>query len=329
MNNMRLAIVGSGALGSLFAAYLSAQTDLVMLGHWPAQLNKLHSSGLTMIHPGGQRTVHTFKVTDNPSTIKPISIALVLVKSYQTNRAALEISQFIADNGIGVTLQNGLGNREILANILGTERVTQGITTLGATMVKPGFVRFAGHGPTHIARSPESSHWVVKLAELMNKAGQQTSVADNVAGLVWGKLAINSGINPLTALLRVPNGFLANDRQARNLMCAATEETAAVAKALNIELPYEDASQKAIEIAKATADNRSSMLQDIQRGSQTEIESISGAIVRFGRSAGVSTPVNDEFLRLVRALPTHDPAELLSSRLDSLQALLSNRGEMT
>jgi len=326
---MRLAIVGSGALGSLFAAHLSKQTDLVMLGHWPDQINKLRSSGLTMIHPGGQRTFHTFEVTDNPSAIKPVNIALVLVKAYQTGRAARDISQFIADSGLVVTLQNGLGNRELLANILGPSRVTQGVTALGATMVEPGLVQFAGYGPTHLAQSPEASQWVEQLAEMMNESEQQAAVTGNLAGLVWGKLAINAGINPLTSLLRVPNSFLVSNSQARNLMCAAAEETAAVARALNIELPYQDASQRAIEVAQATAENRSSMLQDIQRGSQTEIEAINGAVVRYGRSAGVFTPVNDEFLRLVRVLPNHDPAKLLMSRLDSLQALMSNRGEMT
>ena len=320
---MRLAIVGCGALGSLFAAALSSHTDLVMLGHWPEQLARLRSSGLTMIHPDGGRSTHMFTVTDNPSKIGAVDLALVLVKTYQTDRAALEIKQLLSGDGLAVTLQNGLGNVDVLARVFGSGRVTQGITAVGATMQEPGVVRFAGHGPTHLAQTTEKHAAVDELAGLMNASGFETFITGDLESLAWGKLAINSGINPLTALLRVPNGYLDNDNQARELMFAAAEETAAVAQALRIDLPYPDASQRILEVAQATAENQSSMLQDVLRGSQTEIDAICGAVVRHGRSTGIPTPINAEFLRLIQALPALKPGERLVSRLEPLQALLS------
>ena len=320
---MRLAIVGCGALASIFAAHLAPRTELVMLGHWPAQLSRLGLHGLTMIHPAGNRSSHQFAVSDDPRAITTADVALVLVKSYQTERAAREIAMFLAADGLAVTLQNGLGNVELLAKFLGADRVTQGVTALGATMLEPGLVRFAGRGPTHMARSKVSSKILSELVQGMNDSGLSSSLANDLDSLVWGKLAINAGINPLTALLRVPNGFLATNTPACELMCAAAEETAAVARALNIALPYPHASQRVIEVALATAENRSSMLQDVLRGSETEIDSISGAVAKYGSSSGVPTPVNDELCRLVHALPILNSETLLTSKLDSLQALLS------
>ena len=325
---MHLAIIGSGALGSLFAAILSPSTDLVMFGHWPQQLTRLRSSGLTMIHPDGGRSTHNFRVKNDPTQIPAVDLALVLVKAYQTERTALEVKQFLAADGLAVTLQNGLGNVDILAEILGPNRVTQGITANGATMQEPGVVRFAGHGLTHLAQLEEKHAALQALAELLNAAGFETHLTNDLQSLAWGKLVINSGINPLTALLRVPNGFLANDRHARELMFAAAEETAAVAHALHINLPYLDPSQRILEVAQATAANKSSMLQDVLRGSQTEIDAICGAVVSHGQNTGIPTPINGEFLRLIKALPTVKRGEPLVSTLEPLQALLGiKRGE--
>jgi 2-dehydropantoate 2-reductase len=317
---MRLGIIGCGALGSLFAALLCAHTDLVMLGHWPAQMAGLRHSGLTLINPDGRRSTHHFQVTSDAGQVTPVEAALVLVKSYQTAAAALEIKQMLLPGGMAITLQNGLGNAETLSGVLGEDRVAQGITALGATMEEAGLVRFAGHGPTHLARPDRAPERIEELASLLRAAGLETHLAPDLNSLAWGKLVINSAINPLTALLRVPNGFLAEDEQARGLMIEAARETADVARALSITLPYSDAAQRVLEVARATAANQSSMLQDVRRGSPTEIEAINGAVVRYGRQANIPTPINQEFLRLVRSLPAHQP---IASELEILQALLN------
>jgi 2-dehydropantoate 2-reductase len=296
-----------------------------MLGHWPEQIARLRSTGLTLIHPGGRRSLHHFQVRNDPSQIPLVDLALVLVKSYQTRRAALEIKQMLAADGLAVTLQNGLGNVEILAAVLGPARVTQGITAVGATMQGPGVVRFAGHGPTHLAHNLEKPALIREFARLLDAADFETNLAADLNSLVWGKLVINAGINPLTALLRVPNGFLAENNQARTQMFAAAEETAAVAQALGISLPYPDASQRVLKVARATATNNSSMLQDILRGSQTEIKAISGEVVAHGRQIHLPTPINEEYLRLISSLPTHQPGLPITSKIEPLQKLLEQK----
>jgi 2-dehydropantoate 2-reductase len=167
-------------------------------------------------------------------------------------------------------------------------------------VLAPGRLRHAGEGPTHLALAPGLEKQLQLVAALFNTAGLKTSLVDNANSLVWGKLAINAGINPLTALLEVPNGALVEEESLRQIMSAAAREVAQVAAAQDIRLPFADAARRAAEVSRATASNRSSMLQDISRVAPTEIDAIAGEVVRFGRQLGVPTPVNEFLLQLVK-----------------------------
>jgi len=200
-----------------------------------------------------------------------------------------------------VTLQNGVGNREILAEALGAERVGQGVTALGATLLGPGRVRHAGQGATVFGAAPDRAG-MGALAELFRACGLPAELTDDLDALVWGKLVVNAGINALTALLRVPNGALADIPAARELLAEAVAEVVAVAAARGTPLPYANPLEHVLGIARATGANRSSMLQDAMRGSPTEIATINGAVVREGQRLGVPTPVNRLLTALVQAL---------------------------
>jgi 2-dehydropantoate 2-reductase len=200
-----------------------------------------------------------------------------------------------------VTLQNGLGNRETLAAELGEGRVGQGVTMLGATLLGPGRVRHAGQGPTIFGAAPDRGG-AAALAGLFAACGLPAELTDDLEALVWGKLMVNAGINALSALLRVPNGALAAIPQARALAERAAGEAAAVAAARGVRLPYADPAAHALGVAQATGANRSSMLQDVLRGSPTEVDAINGAVAREGRRLGVPTPVNALLTELVAAL---------------------------
>ena len=298
---MKIVIIGSGAMGSLFACRLSSLADIVMLGTWSEQLFTVGSSGLLMQQPNGQESLHYFSTTSKPDVVGKSDVVLVLVKTWQTSRAAQQANQVLTHNGIAITLQNGLGNRQVLAAKLGESRVVQGITSEGAMMITPGVVRHAGHGLSHIAAKKGNQSLVSELVLLLNLAGFNTELVESTDSLIWGKLTVNSGINPLSALLQVPNGTLAEHIATRDLMCLAAEETAAVARAQGIPLPYESASDRVVEVAHATAQNRSSMAQDIARGTPTEIDSINGAIIRIGQSMRIETEVNQIFFSLIRS----------------------------
>jgi 2-dehydropantoate 2-reductase len=199
---------------------------------------------------------------------------------------------------VALTLQNGLGNFETLAASLGEERVAYGVTTLGASLIQPGLVRLAGDGPVTLGEHGR----IEEPAALLQKAGFQVEQVADPKSLLWGKLVINAAINPVTALLNVPNGELLKDPAAHALLQSAAREAAAVASACGIRLPYPDAVVAVESVAQRTAANYSSMLRDVQRGSPTEIDAISGAIVRAGNETGVPTPVNRTLWQLVKAL---------------------------
>ncbi|HID52696.1 MAG TPA: 2-dehydropantoate 2-reductase [Anaerolineae bacterium] len=295
---MNLTIIGIGALGSLFAARLYDVAPVTMLGHWPEQITAVSQHGLTLIQPDGRRRTYPLPITNNPADVPPADLALILVKSCQTEQAAHLAQTVLKPDGLALTLQNGLGNGEKLAAVLGQERVIQSVTSEGAAMVAPGLVRHAGHGQTHLAEQPGGA----PIVTLLRQAGFQVESNRNVASLLWGKLVVNTAINPLTAVLNVLNGYLAENEAARDIMVAAARETARVAAALGIRLPYPDAAQQALSVAQATAVNHSSMLQDIRRGAPTEIEAICGEVIRYGRLHAIPTPVNKALYHLVRAL---------------------------
>lgn len=324
---MNIAVVGVGAMGCLLGASLGGLSDVILVGHWPEQVAAIAQHGLWLEHPDGRRSHHWPRITAGIAAVGRVDVALVAVKSRQTAVAAAEIARFLAPDGLAVTLQNGLNNRATLRGVLGDRRVSLGVTSEGATVLGVAEVRHAGHGLTHFGRDEALGEAqqarLPELVELFNRAGFDTQLVDDIDGLVWGKLAVNAAINPLTALLRVPNGFLLEHEPLVALMSEAAREVAAVADAQGIALPYDDAAERAIAVARATAANRSSMLQDIQRGAPTEVEAICGAVARVGRELGVPTPVNIRLCRLVRRTQSGDPPLATAGDVTGLLRLMS------
>lgn len=294
-----LLVVGTGAMACYFASrFAAAGTPFTMLGSWPDGVAALRQNGVRVTDPGGNRKVYPVQVVTEPAACRGTLFALVLVKSWQTEHIAQQLSQCLEVQGLALTLQNGMGNREKLALTLGSQRVALGVTTAGAYLLGPGHVQPAGEGTITLG-----IHSRMKpLADLLRTAGFIVESAPDPNILMWGKLVINAAINPLTALLRVPNGELLNKPTARALMAAVAREAAAVAVAKGVDLPYPDPVVATETIASRTASNHSSMLQDVLRGAPTEIDAISGAIVQASEHTGMPAPINRTLWQLVKGL---------------------------
>jgi len=298
---MRIAVIGSGAMGCLYGAYLSKVASVTLLDPWQAHVRAIQSEGLLLDELDGSQKRYYIPATTEVADLGTADLALIFVKSHQTRWAADIARQVLSPSGIAVTLQNGLGNREIIAQALTDERTVQGVTAHGATLVGPGRVRHAGQGPTHLALSPSTVEQVQRIGEILRSAGFEVEVSEGLDSLIWGKLIVNAGINPLTAILRVPNGQLVEIPFARQIMCEAVKEAAAVADAIGVRLPYADPVERVEAVCRSTAANRSSMLQDVLRGNPTEIGVINAVIVKEGERTGVATPINSVLVSLVRA----------------------------
>ena len=294
-----LLIVGSGALATLFAARLStAGVNVIMLGSWLAGLAALSKAGARLEGDGA----HIVQATDNPADCRGMKYALVLVKSWQTEHSASQLAECLVDGGLAVTLQNGLGNDTTLSKSLGPQRVSRGVTTLGATLLAPGLVRPAGDGVITL----EAHSQLGGLEAMLRLVGFDVRITGNMEPVVWAKLIINAAINPVTGLLRVKNGLLLTNPPARALMAQLAGEAAQVAKALNVELPFFDPVRATEEVAQRTAENISSMLQDVLRGATTEVDAINGAIVRMGEQKGIPVSANRAICSVVKALSYRD-----------------------
>jgi 2-dehydropantoate 2-reductase len=291
-------ITGTGAMALLFGAKLAANgVKVSFLGTWEAGLHAIKKKGIRVAAPGRELNFPA-KVYKDPADIKNPRLALVLVKSWQTERAAAQLAQILHPEGIALTLQNGLGNMEILARELGEERTAQGVTTYGATLLEPGLVRSGGDGLISLQKHPR----LAPLMEVFHTAGFAVQQVPDLSSLIWGKITINVAINPLSALLGVSNGDLLRSEYTRKLMGQAASEAARVAASQEIQLAYPDPGLAAEAVAEATEKNISSMLQDINRGAPTEIDQLCGAVVEMGHRNGVDTPVNQLLWDLVKAL---------------------------
>ena len=291
-------VVGTGSLACLFAARLAASgVRVTMLGSWKEGLAALAEHGVRILENGEQRACPV-SVTSDPQECTDLPLALVLVKSWGTARAAEQLALCLPHDGLALTLQNGLGNREILADKLGSERVAMGITTCGANLVAPGVVRPAGEGTTTLIDQPDPR----LLGELLEIASFDVSYTDDASSLVWTKLVINASINPLTTLLGVHNGELLERPNARSLMGQVALETAAVASAHGVAIGHPDPAALVEGVARRTAANRSSMLQDISRGTPTEVDAINGAVVAAAEQRGAVAPINRALWQLVKAM---------------------------
>lgn len=285
-------IVGSGAVACMIAARLGAGgVAVTMLGSWRDALENIFRDGL-QLELAGRRHGCSVRVTDNPADVKDCQRALLVGKGWQTEEKARMLAGVLGAEGKVLTLQNGLGNDEVLRRHLGAERVEVGNLTMGAALVGPGRVRSNGAGQLFL--NTESSFY-----QTFSSAGLPLEQVEDLEALLWGKLVINSGINPVAALTGETNGALLEIPQARALMRSAALETAEVARARGVVLPFADPVSAVERVARQTADNVASMLADRRRGAGTEIESINGAVVRQGRLLGVDTPVN---LRLYQAV---------------------------
>jgi 2-dehydropantoate 2-reductase len=230
-------------------------------------------------------------------------LVLVAVKAYHTAEAALAAQRALSPSGAALTLQNGLGNVETLQQVLGAGRVLGGSTGQGATLISPGQVHHAGLGPTIIGE-PEGtiSERLLAVEMAFAAAGIQTELTADLPSVLWTKLTTNAGINPVATLAQVRNGGIMESAHLRQVLRLAVTEAAQVAARVGVRLPQGDLVAHTEEVCQRTANNINSMLQDVRRQRQTEVEAINGAVVRHGAAQGLPTPTNAILAALIHGI---------------------------
>ncbi len=303
---MKIVVVGPGAIGCLFAAAFarlkSREHDVWLLDHDSVRAQGLSKAGISVEGVGGQWRAD-IKATGNPADIGTADLVFLCVKSYDTKAAMERARAMVGENTAVVTLQNGIGNIELIGEIAGADNIVGGITSVGSTWLDTGKVRYAGKGETVIGKIDGKTTVQMRyIRELLNKAGFDTKISSDIKGFLWSKLIVNVGVNALTAVTRLHNGDIVKYEWSRSVMRQAVTEAVKVAKRKRIKLLYDDPLAKVESVCEATAGNVSSMLQDVMRCKRTEIDFINGVIVRFGQELGIGVPVNSVLLDLIKTI---------------------------
>ena len=300
---MKIVIVGPGAMGCLFAAFLSkSKEEIWLLDKNKERSNSIGQNGISIEGISGNWQAKV-KVTADSKEIGEADLIIICVKSYDTKEAIMHARSLAGDNTGVLTLQNGIGNIEIISEVVGADKVMGGVTNLGATLLDIGKVRHAGKGETVIGRIDGKIPVEMRaIREILNKVGLETRISRDIKSLLWSKLIISVGINALTAITRLNNGRLIEFEWTHRILREAVTEATRIAKRKRIKLIYDDPLAKVEAVCEATATNVSSMLQDVLRKKRTEIDFINGVIVRQGQGLGIPVPVNSILVDLVKTI---------------------------
>ncbi|MCG8402179.1 MAG: 2-dehydropantoate 2-reductase [Firmicutes bacterium] len=300
---MKIGIIGAGAMGSLFGARLAdGDNQVTLIDVWREHVRKINAEGLRLVGENGEKIYH-LRAVESPRSLGTQDLVIIFVKSYHTTAALKNAANLLGPNTAVLTLQNGLGNAELISEVAGGAAVYAGTTSHGAHVLGPALVRHAGEGETVIGRfGGPNDRRAGEIAAALTRCSLVTRVTDNIDGLIWDKLLVNVGINALTAICAIPNGGLVDLKSAGLLMEKLVAEAEGVARAKGIKLPGDNPRAKAREVAAATGENRSSMLQDMENRRRTEIDFINGAIVKEGAKVNVATPCNEMVALLIKTL---------------------------
>lgn len=302
---MKIAVLGAGALGCAIGGTLAAAGhDVTLISRNPAHVEAIRSRGLVMRTSEGERAVPARAAVD-ARNLPSVDLVIVLVKSFDTRTAMQAATNLVGPETVVLSLQNGLGHEEILASVVGPERVLAGKTYVGGVMLAPGVILSGVAGKETVIGELDGrdSGRSRRIAEAFNGAGLATSVSPDILATMWDKLLVNVATGALSAVTRLPYGPLYRIPQIEATALAAVEEAMAVARAQGIRLATSDPRSAWLKAsAGLPEDFKTSMLQSLEKGSLTEIDFINGAVVRHGARLGLPTPVNATLVACVKGI---------------------------
>ncbi len=302
---MRICILGAGALGCAIGAGLAeGGADVTLLNRNTAHVDAINAEGLRLRDHGGERRVR-IRAALSAARVGPVDLVIVLVKSFHTREAMEQAGPLLAPRTLVLSLQNGLGHEDVLAEYVGRGRVLAGKTYVGGTLLGPGHIISGVRGKETVIGELDGrvTDRVRAVAREFERAGMLIEVSDNIMGTIWDKLLINVATGAVSAITRMPYGPLFEIGPLEAVGVAAVREAMEIAHACGVRLSITDpveAWRKAG--AGLPADFRASMLQSLDKGSVTEIDYINGAVVERGLGLGIAAPVNATLAACVKGL---------------------------
>ena len=310
---MKIVIVGGGAIGRLFGSFLGKgghEVSLIDINQEVIGAIQGEGIGLMAQDEEDRDIIISVPVTalHNGSTIESCDLVLILVKSQATLAAARSVAHLVTDQCPAVCIQTGLGNLELMQSVIPGDDILLGLTFMSGTALGGGRVRQGGIGTTFIGElNGEFTPRLEKIAALFTDCGIVTRMVHRILGRLWCKVIVYSAINPLSAILKIPNGWLTSRPESIALMKALLDEGRQVADACAIDLVCEDLYQLLLDTCRQSANNLSSMLQDILNEKGTEIDAQNGAICRYADMHGIPVPAHRTIVQLIKLLEQWKP----------------------
>ena len=302
---MRIVVVGAGAMGSLFASHLAGTGEEVWVYDvWREHVEAIRRTGLTVIRAGAAHVVR-LRATADPREPGLADLLLVFVKHRHTRQAVADARPMIGPETTAVTLQNGIGNAELLEAAVPAARILRGLTTLTSELRGPGQIEasFRGPGETYLwplGGRPDAR--AEAACGLLARAGIHAELAPDIERRIWQKLVVNCGLNTVCALTGLKVGELCDQADAWPLLDGIVDEIAEVASRKGIPLDAGEGRRFLRRVAEEARAHVPSMLVDVRQGRPTEIDCLNGAVIREGERAGVATPYNRAVTSLIRLL---------------------------
>jgi len=298
---MRIAVVGAGAMGSIFGArFAQGGHETVLVDVATPLVDKLNADGVTVVR-GDEETLVRIPATTDPEAVGHVEIVVFFTKCYHTAKAADSARPLVGPETVVASLQNGWGNGDVLASVYPPEQVVVGVTYNSGTVLDLGKVAHPGVGPTILGPfAGDDAAGADRLASAIGDGGLEASVVAPVRPEIWKKLILNAATLPTAALTGMNAGALTADPEMHELVTETARESVAVARALGYDIEEEERVDYIHALLERAGPTKASMLQDFEAGRQTEIDVINGAVMRAGDEVGVPVPLNRAFVQLVK-----------------------------
>lgn len=298
---MKIAVLGAGAMGCLYAAMLSGRNAVTLYDAIPAVVDAVNGHGVICREADGTERTCRIPARLAGDCDAGYDLVILFVKDL-FSRSALETNRaVIGPDTLLLSLQNGMGNEEIMREFADPARILLGTTKHNCVTLAPGEIYHSGAGMTHIGSPVGNRAAAEKVAALFRESGADAEECDSVRHLLWEKLFVNMTVNPLTALLDAPIGTLATDPELQAYARALIDEAVRVAAADGERFDAETVFPQLIGTAAALSTGKASMCQDLEKKRRTEIDFINGAVVRLGKRYGIPTPYHSAILHLIHA----------------------------
>ncbi len=313
---MKIVIVGSGAIGRLFGAFLAkGDHEVILVDVEQRVVDEINHSGIGFMELGESNpdTVQKISVqaVSDPSIISDCDLVLLTVKSHATLAAARSVLHLIGEASPILTLQTGLGNIEVLEKLIPPQHIIAAFTFMSATALGNSRVRHGGMGKTYMGELDGAfSPRLEKICELFNNCGLNNQMVHRIIGRLWCKVIVYSAINSVSSILRIPTGSLLSRMESVTLMKTLVDEGKRVADASAIDLVYPDLYELLFNACQQSSNNLSSMLQDLLNDRPTEIDAQNGALCRFAEEKGISTPTQRTMVQLIKLLEKWKPGAI-------------------